>query len=244
MFIKIFNKIRLNRLFLFSFLLSLIYLILLTGNLIFSLLVSLFSILLIPYFKKLMIKSRKAKVVLEFQDFIYLIDGSLKGGRSFDNALVEAKNNLFNMYGDDTLLGKDLEKIIYWNKIGISYEKGFHMLENEYRIGFFKEFGNVLGITRNKGGSFKEVLEQTNITLSERLEVEREIGTLLAKQRIEVMILRVIPFMMLLALRFLYPEMIRFLTTDIIGLVTFLFVGILFGLSFYISNKLMEVVWD
>lgn len=244
MFIKITNKIKVNRLFIGSFLLSLIYFILLTSNLIFSFIVSLFTILLLPYFKKHSVKRKKTRIVLEFQDFIYLIDGSLKGGRSFDNALIDAKNNLFNMYGEDTLLGKELEKIVYWNKIGINYEKGFHMLENEYQIVFFKEFGNVLGITRNKGGSFKEVLEQTNITLSERLEVEREITTLLAKQRIEVLILRVIPFVMLLALRFLYPEMIKFLTTNIIGITTLLVVGMLFAFSFYISNKLMEVVWD
>ncbi|KAF0092311.1 MAG: tight adherence protein B [Fusobacteria bacterium] len=227
-----------------TYLLVLIYFISLTSNVLFSVLVSLFSIILLPYYKKYLTKVKRDRMLLEFQDFIYLLDGCLKSGKSFDNSLIEIKFNLSNMYGDETLLGKELDKIIYWNKIGINYEKGFIILEGKYKIGFFKEFGNVLSITRNKGGNLKEVLENTNNILSERLEVEREIKTLLAKQRIEVLILRAIPFLMLLAFRFLYPDMIIFLTTNIIGIVTFLGVGLLFAFSFFISNKLMEVVWD
>lgn len=223
---------------------TLTYFILLSSNIIFSILVSFLSLILVPYYIKYLKKVRKDRMLLEFQDFIYLLDGFLKSGKSFDNALIDVKFNLCNMYGEDTLLAKELDKIIYWNKIGIDYEKGFMLLEGEYQIGFFKEFGNILEITRNKGGDLKEVLENTNNVLSERLEIEREIKTLLAKQRIEVLILRVIPFMMLLAFRFLYPEMIMFLTSNIIGIVTFLGVGFLFTLSFYISNKLMEVVWE
>lgn len=227
-----------------SYLLALFYLILLTGNIIFSVLISSLSILLVPFHKKQYIKALRDRIILEFQDFIYLLDSSLKSGKSFDNALIEVKFNLCNMYGEDAILGKELDKIIYWNKIGINYEKGFVLLEDEYQIGFLKEFGNILEITRNKGGNLKEVLEKTNNILSERLETDREIKTLLAKQRMEVLILRVIPFIMLLAIRFLYPEMIKFLTTNIIGISTFLGVGLLFILSFFISNKLMEVVWD
>lgn len=227
-----------------TYLLVLIYFILLTSNFLFSMLVSLISIILLPYYKKHFEKLKRERMLLEFQDFIYLLDGSLKSGKSFDNALNEVKFNLYSMYGEDTLLSKELDKIIYWNKIGINYGKGFVLLEDEYQIGFFKEFGNIIGITRNKGGNLKEVLENTNNILCERLEVEREIKTLLAKQRIEVLILRVIPFIMLLAFRFLYPEMIIFLTTNIIGIITFLGVGLLFALSFFISNKLMEVVWN
>jgi tight adherence protein B len=227
-----------------SDLLVLFYLILLTGNIVFSVLISSLSILLVPFYKKHYKKVLSERIILEFQDFIYLLDSSLKSGKSFDNALIEIKFNLCNMYGEDAILGKELDKIIYLNKIGINYEKGFVLLEDEYQIGFFKEFGNILEITRNKGGNLKEVLEKTNNILSERLETDREIKTLLAKQRIEVLILRFIPFIMLLAIRFLYPEMIKFLTTNIIGISTFLGVGLLFTLSFFISNKLMEVVWD
>ncbi len=241
-FIKIDPKLR--QLILVSFFIALSYFILLTGSILYSLLISCLTIFFFPYFQKLIIKRRKYKMIIEFQDFIYLLNCSMQGGNSYDNALIETKFNLYSMYGDDTLLGKELEKIIYWNKIGIGYEKGFLILEEEYKIGFFKEFAIVLGITRNKGGNFKEILEQTNNTLSERLEIEREIGTLLAKQRIEVLMLRVIPFIMLLGLRFIYPEMIIFLTTSILGSVTFIGVGFIFALSFYISNRLMEVVWD
>lgn len=227
-----------------AFLILFTYFLLLTSNIVFSLLVGCISILFFPYFQGLITKRLKNRMIFEFQDFIYLLTGSLQAGNSYDNALNEVKYNLKSMYGEDTILAKELEKIIYWNKIGIGYEKGFLMLEEEYKIGFFKEFAIVLGITRNKGGNFKAVLEETNNTLSERLEIEREINTLLAKQRIEVLMLRVIPFVMLLILRFIYPEMIKFLTTNIIGGITFIGVGFLFALSFFISNKLMEVAWD
>lgn len=227
-----------------TYLIFLIYFIILTNNIIFSFTVSIISIVFVPFYKKYYKRALSDKMILEFQDFIYLIDSSLKSGKSFDNAMVEVKFILCNMYGEDALLGRELDKILYWNKIGISYDKGFEILEEKYQIGFFKEFGNILEITRNKGGNLKEVLEKTNNILSDRLEIDREIKTLLAKQRVEVIILRFIPFFMLLAIRFLYPEMIKFLTTNFIGISTFLVVGLLFILSFYISNKLMEVVWD
>lgn len=248
MFMGVIKKYSNNRkilyLTLLSFLGAFIYFQLLTGKIIFSLIIGSLTIFLTPYYKKILLKRKKDRILLEFQDFIYFLDGALKAGKSLDNSLIEAKTNLVGVYGEDTILGYELEKVIYWNKLGITYDKGFQMLEEDYPIGFFREFGNVINITRNKGGDFKKVLEQTNSTLSDRMEVEREINTLLAKQKLEVVILRVIPFLMLLALRFLYPEMIMFLTSNMIGLITFLIVGTLFGLSFFISNKLMEVVWE
>lgn len=242
------NSLKLNKkltvTIIVTYLFFVIYFLLLTSNILFSFFVSIISILFVPFYIRFQKRALSDRMILEFQDFIYLLDSSLKSGKSFNNGLIEVKFILYNMYGEDALLAKELDIILYWNKIGIKFEKGFLLLEDKYRIGFFKEFGNILEITRNKGGNLKEVLAKTNNILSERLEVDREIKTLLAKQRIEVLILRFIPFIMLLCIRFLYPEMIRFLTTNIIGLCTFLGVGLLFIFSFYLSNKLMEVVWD
>ena len=84
---------------------------------------------------------------------------------------------------------------------------------------------------------------ETSNVLSGKLEVEREIETLLAKQNMEVKILRVIPLILLMALRFLYPEMIAFLSGSFLGIVAFLAVSLLMVAAIYVSNKLMEVVW-
>ena len=84
---------------------------------------------------------------------------------------------------------------------------------------------------------------ETSNVLSGKLEVEREIETLLAKQNMEVKILRVIPLILLLALRFLYPEMIAFLSGSVLGVIAFLAVSLLMVAAIYVSNKLMEVVW-
>ena len=221
-----------------------LYFITLTGNPVFSGAFSLLSVFFVPWFHKEFIKRKKKRILLEFQDFIYILNSQLKAGNSLDNGLVESKNSLFNMYGEDTLLGKSLERIVYFNRIGVPYEKGFEMLEEQFKVGVLGDFAGIIRIARKKGGAFNQILRETSNILSERLETEREIETMLAKQAMEVKILRVIPFAMLLALKFLYPEMIVFLTGSPIGVATFLFVILLVGLAFIVSNKLMEVIWE
>lgn len=227
-----------------GWLLLFLYFLLLTGKPVFAGAAGMISLFFVPYFDGVFVKRRKGRVLLEFQDFLFILNSHLKAGKSLDNAMAESRNSLNHMYGEDTLFGKGLEKVLYYNKIGVPYEKGFQLLEDQFRIGILGDFAGVIRIARTKGGAFNQILTETSNILSERMETEREIGTMLAKQALEVKILRVIPFGMLLALRFLYPEMITFLTDSPLGIATFLFVIGLFALAFVVSNKFMEVIWE
>ena len=219
------------------------YLYLLFNKIGLSFILAFLSLFFLPYINKELKLKRKNRIVLEFQDFIYIFISNLKAGKSIDNSLAAARFSLEKIFFQDSLLSKELERIMYLNNIGIPYEKSFYALEEKLATGFFKDFGQIIAIARDKGGGYLGVLVETSNVLSGKLEVEREIETLLAKQNMEVKILRVIPLILLMALRFLYPEMIAFLSGSFLGVVAFLAVSLLMVAAIYVSNKLMEVVW-
>lgn len=221
-----------------------LYFFLLSDRLWFGLLFGSISFVLLPHIQKEGIRRRKKRVLLEFQDFVYLLNSQLKGGKSLENSFVESKNSLYTLYGEDGIFVKSLEKTLYFNKLGIPYEQGFQLLEEEFDLDILGEFAQMVKIARQRGGAFQEILRETNNILSERLETEREIETLMAKQKMEVNILRIVPFVLLLGLKFLYPELILFLTGSLVGLLTFLCSLSLIAIAFWMSNKWMEVIWD
>lgn len=241
---RLFRKGHLLVLFSLSYLLLFGYFYLLTDRLFFSLLAGSASVFLMPWFNRELVSRKRQRILMEFQDFIYILGSQLKSGKSMDNALMETKNSLFDMYGEDAILGKALEKILSFNRFGVPYERGFELLEEQYGIDAFGEFAGVIRIARTRGGAFGEILRETNGILAERMETEREIGTLMARGKMEVRILRVVPFVLLLGLKFLYPEMVVFLTGSWVGLLTFLVAGILVGVAFFISSRLVEVEWE
>lgn len=223
--------------------LAFIYLMILSEKILFSLFLAFLSLLFLPYLHKELKLQKQKRIILEFQDFLYLFNGNLQAGKSIETSLQATSNSLGNIYFKESLLSKHLERIIYLNSIGISYEKGFYSLEDIYKVGFFKDLGNVIKIAKNQGGRYLDTLMATSNILGEKLETEREIETLLAKQNMEVKILRIIPLILLLALKFIYPDLIVFLTGSLLGIATFLGVVFIMIAALYISNKLMEVVW-
>lgn len=240
--LKLLNK-KTTKTIILIYIISFIYLFILSENLIFSLIISFLSFIFLPYINKEIKVKKEKKVIVEFQDFLYIFNSNLKAGKSIENSLLSTKLNLETIYFKESILAEKIERIIYLNSIGISFKKGFYSLEDTFNLGFFKEFGNVIEIAQNQGGSYIEILMETSNILGEKLEIEREIEALMAKQSMEVKILRIMPLALLLVLKFLYPELIVFLSSSIIGIITFLIVAAIMIGAIYISNKLMEVIW-
>ena len=92
--------------------------------------------------------------------------------------------------------------------------------------------------------AFGEILRETGSILREQLETEVEIGTLLARQQMEVKILRIIPLALLLGLKLLYPKLITFLTGTLPGILAFLVAGGLVAGALLLSQRFCEVDWE
>lgn len=180
----------------------------------------------------------------EFQDFLDTLSSQIATGKSIENALVKARNDLQTIHGEESALAGELTRIVGNYGLGQKIEEGFINLGDQYKNDLIGALGEMLLLARQKGGQLVAILKRTGEVLGEQLEVEREIEVLLAKQALEVKVLRVMPFILVLLLKMLYPEMIDFLVDSPIGLGIFFLVSVLIGIAFYYSSKLMEVEWS
>lgn len=220
------------------------YFLLLTGSLLIALVGGLFSLLFLPSFRRSRERARLARLNQEFLDFLLLLASQLGSGKSMEHALEGSAGSLSSLYGGDSLLSPALEKALYFNRLGIPPDKGFSLLAGELSMPALGDFSHLLKLAREGGGSFGEILRETGSILREQLETELEIGTLLARQQMEVKILRIIPLALLLGLKLLYPQLIGFLTGTLPGVLTFLLAGGLVAGALLLSQRFCEVEWD
>lgn len=220
------------------------YFLLLTGSLPMALLAGLASLLFLPSFRRSRERVRLGALNQEFLDFLLLLASQLSSGKSMEHALEGSARSLSSLYGGEGCLAPALEKALYFNRLGIPPDRGFRLLSEELAMPALRDFSHLLKLAREGGGSFGEILRETGSILREQLETEVEIGTLLARQQMEVKILRIIPLALLLGLKLLYPKLITFLTGTLPGILAFLVAGGLVAGALLLSQRFCEVDWE
>ncbi|WP_162474033.1 type II secretion system F family protein [endosymbiont 'TC1' of Trimyema compressum] len=139
-----------------------------------------------------------------------------------ENSLKRSLQDLENIHGEDGLLSPYLKKCLYYYGLGKPIESGLFELTQLYPFDWLAGFIDMIGIARIKVGDFINLIKKTSQIISDRIEIEGEIEVVLAKQNLELKILRGMPFILLLILKNLYPEMIVFLTSQFSGQLYFL----------------------
>ncbi len=163
-----------------------------------SALLSLLGLLSIPIFERFMAARKKRTLVGQFRQFLYALSTSLSAGRSIDNALIAAEQDLSVLLASDKgemvrALGQINGKVAN----GASPEQAFHYYSEQSQVSDIRQFAEVLLISRQSGGDLVELIRKTANLIAEKIEIELELQTMTAQKRFEARVLMIVPFLMI-----------------------------------------------
>lgn len=130
---------------------------------------------------------------LEFREVMTGLSTALNAGYSIENAFKEAKEDLLLLYGENSVMVKELDVIN--SKLVLNQPLEIILMEFAGYCGVedINNFAEVFQTAKRTGGNMIDVARSTADKISSKIEVSREIRTMIAGKQMEGRIMTLIP---------------------------------------------------
>ncbi len=166
-----------------------------------------------------LLSSRKWKLNLEFKDALMALSAALESGYSTEHSFEEACRDLRQIYQENAVIIKEFTYILRQLRMNITVEKALSDFGERTGIEDILNFSEVFSTSKRTGGDIIHVIKVTSNVISGRIEVKREIVTLLAAKRLEANIMKVIPLLILVYLSVSSPDFLTPLYHNLFGII-------------------------
>ena len=192
------SKIVIDRQFLKAFALgfikAFILLLLFYKSLVFSsVLAVVYGIINIKTYKKKQLEDWRWQMNLEFREVMTAVSAALNAGYSVENSFKEAREDLMLLYGSNSVMVKELDKI----NLQITLNRPLEIVLMEFaqycQVEDISNFAEVFQTAKRTGGNLIETARSTADKISAKIETSREIRTMVAGKKMEGRIMAYIP---------------------------------------------------
>lgn len=138
-------------------------------------------------------KRRQQEITLQFREGLQGIASSLSAGYSMENALEEARKDLILLYGEHSVLEQEFLGMERQLELNQSIERVFNQFAEKWDTEDMRHFAQVFQTAKRTGGNLIAITHATAEKISQKIEVQREIQTMLAGKKMEGAIMSAIP---------------------------------------------------
>ena len=153
-----------------------------------------FSLFIIPVYKKLRAENQKQELRIQFRDFLYSVSASVNTGRSLDEALEDSCEPMMMIYGERSPLVLELAHMAHVIRdTNGSAETLLKDLARRSHIEEIGEFVDVCTTCRKTGGDLASLVGKASEILTQNIELRSEKHVLLSQKKLESRILALMP---------------------------------------------------
>lgn len=155
--------------------------------------------------KEQLAEKRRKELQLQFKDAVQGMAAALAAGYSPENAVGEARKELRLIYPENADMVQELSAI--QRKLDANQTIEEAVRDFAFRSGLeeAETFAEIFAVGKRSGGDLIGIMKDTARTISQTVDTERQVASVLASRRYEQKIMNVIPFAMILYLRFGCP---------------------------------------
>ena len=139
------------------------------------------------------IEKQKRRLLLQFKDAMQCASAAILSGYSMENAWIEAEKEVCDLYGKTSYMAKEMKEM----NTAIGMNQPVEQLLYEFALRSQCEeilsFAEVLRFAKRSGGNFGKIIHHTTHRISEKLEIEQEIMTVISGKQMEQKVMNVVP---------------------------------------------------
>lgn len=196
--------------------------------------------LVLPMIVSSKIEKRKRALAKQFRDMLDALTTSIGAGKNVHDAFLSAKEDLSVQYDKDADILNELEAIILGLRNSVPIEDLLVDFGKRSGINDIVGFANVFKICYYKGGNIRDVIRNTHIILSDKMNIKEEIETLITSNKFEQNIMVVMPLVLVALIKFSSPEFAENFTTTT-GIVSTTIAVVMFVVAYLLGKKLMNI---
>ncbi|MBQ3545500.1 MAG: type II secretion system protein F [Lachnospiraceae bacterium] len=190
---------------------------------------------------KYLCKKRKSDLTLQFKEFCLSLSASLITGYSLENSIRETYKEMVQLYGNNSYICKELKVIDSKLKLSITIERCFEEFASRCNVEEIKLFSEIVKIAKRTGGDIIEIVKDAADSISQKIEVEREIKIIINSKKQEQMIMNFIPLIMIIYVNSTSPDMMSILYSGILGRIIMTVCLGFYIFAVYLGNKFSDI---
>ena len=204
----------------------------------------LFSPYLIWYIKsweKGFIKKKQASFRLQFKEAIQSLSAALNVGYSVENAMRETVKDLKGIYKKDDMILREFSYMIRQLQMNVTAETVLKDFAHRTGDEDVQTFVTVFNMAKRSGGDTMEIIRNAVRQMGEKIDVEREIVTLMSAKQLELKIMTIIPMAMIMYMKISFPEFLDVLYGNVAGVVIMSVCLIIYLVAHEMGKRIVEI---
>lgn len=171
------------------------------------------------YRKQVLAERQKWSLMVEFKDAMESMIAALAAGYSMENAITEAYHDMLLLQGGETEMLRELSEIR--KKLQLQHTLDELLLDLGRRSGVedIVTFAQIYATARRSGGNLVRIMKRTADNIAEKIEIQREIQTMIAGKKMEAICMMVIPLCIILYLQIGSPDFLSPLYVNPMGVI-------------------------
>ena len=186
-------------------------------------------------------QEEKRKLTSEFKDAMQSVSFALNVGYSIENAFREAVKELTPMYGEDSRIVTEFKAMIRRVEHNSNIEDVLMEFAQNSNVEDITYFAQVFQYAKRSGGDLIQIIKNTASTINDKIEVEREIQTVISGKKLEQKIMCVMPYGIILYLRLASPQFIVPLYGNPAGIAVMTVCLIIYLAADYAAKRIVNI---
>lgn len=191
-----------------------------------------------PYYCRHLCLKRKKTLLMQFRDMLESLASSYSAGRNTQGAFEDAYRDMLQIYGEDADIVQELGIIVKGIQNNVNIEKLLLDFADRSEQTDIKSFADVFEVSVRQGGNIKDIISATRDIINDKIEVEMEIGTMLAGNKNELNIMMIMPLAIAVSMEGMGSEMSG---NSMINVVIKLVALCIFGLAYKVGQKMTDI---
>ncbi len=186
-------------------------------------------------------KQQKKAISKEFREVILSVSANLQAGYSVENAFCESYYDVEMLFGKESYMAKALVRLRGRLKNNQPLEMILLELAEETQVEDIREFADIFSIAKRSGGDMRGIISNTAGIIGDKIEVSKEIDTVMAEKQLEQKIMRMIPFAMIGYISITSNGYFDSLYHNVFGILIMTVCLTLYGVACMVSDKILNI---
>ena len=187
------------------------------------------------------IEKRRCALRAQFYDMLEALAVSMRAGNPFYKALQSARNDLRMTYGDNADIIVELNIILVKFNNAIPLSQAFEDFAKRSGLEDIASFASVYSTIEGKSSRADEIVRDTQQIISDKMEIEMEIETLMTAAKSEVNIMLFLPLLVLLVIGYMGAGFMDSIYTTDTGRLIATGGLVMFVISYILAKKFSNI---
>lgn len=198
------------------------------------------GIAFIPMRTEQIIDKQRRKLNLQFRDMLEALNTSLGAGKNVVDSFHSVYDDLKVQYDEGAYILKELEVILSGMANNVDIEDLLYDFGVRSGIEDIVSFANVFKICYRKGGNIKDTIRSTHNILSDKMEINEDIETIVTSNKTEQNIMIMMPVMLIAMIKMMSPDFAANFTT-VSGILSTTVAIVMFVAAYFVGKAVLNI---